>query len=288
MKLTLIVCLALSIALLTGCSNFLYYPTRAKYVDTTMLRHQPQELVFHVNKDKNELLAGWYFKSPKKAKGILVFFHGNAQNISSHFTSLFWILDEGYDFFIFDYPGYGASYGKPTPQNTVESGILAIEYVQKKWPDLPIIVFGQSLGGAVSLRSVIDIKERTRICAHVVESTFDSYKKVGSAAMASSWVTWIMQPFAYLFLSDDYAPKGKISQISPTPLMVVHRKNDPVVPFELGKRVFNEAKDPKEFLEVEGAGHIDSFTDFSLGKERDENRKKLLDFIGQYCAIRGA
>lgn len=262
---------------LAGCSSLLYYPTRYKYVDVELLKHKPEEITFFEDPNLNQKLVGWYFKAPvKNTKGLIVFFHGNAQNISSHFTSLFWILDEGYDYFIFDYPGYGASYGEPNPQNTAESGVHAIEYAQKRWPHLPIIIFGQSLGGAVSLKSVIELKNRDRICAHVVESTFDSYKKVGQAAMAGSWLTWLFQPLAHVVLSDTHAPKGHISKISPIPLMVVHRKGDPVVPSYLGERVYKEAQEPKKLVLLEGEGHIDAF----VGVDRVPNRKLLLDFIG--------
>ncbi len=273
----IIVLVSLSLA---GCSSLLYYPTRYKYVDVELLKHKPEELVFHEDVDKNEKLVGWYFKSARKnpnekPKGLIVLFHGNAQNISAHFTSLFWILDDGYDFFIFDYPGYGASYGEPNPKNTKESGEIAIEYARKKWPEVPLVVFGQSLGGAISLRSVMDLRDRSRICAHVVESTFHSYKKVGQEAMAASWLTWLFQPVAHVVLSDEYAPKGRISEISPIPLLVVHRKNDPVVPAFLGEKVYEEAKNPKQLLLVEGEGHIDAFT----GVDRVPNRKILLDFF---------
>lgn len=265
---------------LAGCSSFLYYPTRYKYVDVDLLKHKPEELVYHDDPSKNEKLVGWYFKAPQKKisdkpKALIILFHGNAQNISAHFTSLFWILDEGYDYFIFDYPGYGASYGDPNPKNTKESGELAIEFVRKKWPEIPLIIFGQSLGGAVSLRSVMDMKDRSRICAHVVESTFNSYKKVGQEALASSWLTWILQPLAHVVLSDEYAPKGRISEISPIPLMVIHRKKDSVVPSYLGERIYEEAQEPKKLLLLEGEGHIDALNGF----DRVPNRKIFLSFL---------
>ncbi len=271
--------LALLLMTLTSCSGLLYYPTDYRYVDVQILKYQPQEVFFHENKDKHERLMGWYFKGARKVKGapraLFVFFHGNGQNMSSHFSSLFWVLNEGYDFFIFDYPGYGGSWGKPTPKSTAESGLMAIEYARQQWPKVPLVVFGQSLGGAVSLRSVLDLKDRSRICAQVVESTFDSYKKVGRAAMSSSWMTWLFQPLAYVLLSDEYAPTGKIEQISPIPLLVVHRKEDSTVPFYLGQQIFEQAKEPKRFLELPGAGHIDAFT----GAGALQNRQTLLSFV---------
>lgn len=270
----------LAILVMAGCSNLLYYPTRYKYVDVELLKHKPEEIIFYQDLEKNEKLAGWYFQSPRKnvnekPKAIIVLFHGNAQNISAHFSSLFWILDYNYDFFIFDYPGYGASHGEPTPQNTMEAGEKAIRFSQIRWPGVPLIIWGQSLGGAVSLSTVINAKQPIHYCAHVVESSFDSYKKVGQETLASSWLSWPFQWVAHLALSDEFAPSGKISKISPTPLLVVHRKNDPVVPASLGQRIYDEAVDPKRLLLLEGSGHIDSF----LGADRVENRKYLFEFF---------
>jgi hypothetical protein len=272
MRLGLLISLA---SLLTACSSFLYYPSRIKYVKPESLKYPPEELTFYQDDQKNEKLVAWHFKTPGKAKGIFLIFHGNAQNVSTHFWTLYWALDKGYDIFIFDYPGYGGSKGEPTPMNTLDSGRRAIEYVQNKWPDEKIMIMGQSLGGAIALRAVADLENRKNICAFVADSTFTSYTKVGQTALAHTWLTWPFQWLPYLVLSNRFSPKGKIDKISPIPLLVVHRKDDPIVASSLGRQVFDEAKEPKQLAILEGNGHTDEF----IGADRVENQKMLLDFL---------
>lgn len=256
-------------SLITACSSFLYYPSRIKYTDTTTLRIPPEEIKF------TDKLVAWHFKTAKKSKGVFVVFHGNAQNISTHFSTMYWVLEKGYDLFIFDYPGYGASAGSPTPKNTLDAGNSAIAYVQKTWPALPIIIMGQSLGGAIALRTIADLTERKNICAMIVDSSFDSYKKVGQSALSKVWFTWPLQWLPYLVLSDAYAPGDRIANISPLPLLVLHRKQDPVVSSKMSERVFAKAKEPKKLLLLNGSGHVNAFTD----SDRVENQMALLDFI---------
>ena len=224
-------------------------------------------------------IHGWYLKSSvKKPKGVLVFFHGNAQNLTSHYVTLSWILKEGYDYFIWDYRGYGKSQGEPHPQNTVEDGKAVIKYIYNKNPKLPLFVFAQSLGGAIGMRSVIDLKGEIPIRALIVDSTFESYKSVGSDVLSHHWITWLFQPLAYLVLSDKYSPKGKVPEVSPIPLLVMHGTKDAVVSYKFGEQIFQDAKDPKEFWTIENGTHIDSF----WGAHGDEFRKKFLAYLKKY------
>lgn len=263
---------------LTACSSYLYYPTRIKYINPEKIPHKPQEVTFYENAESKEKLTAWQFKTPQKSKGVFVVFHGNAQNVSTHFVTMYWALDKGYDVFIFDYPGYGGSHGDPTPQNTVESGTRAIQYVQKNY-NVPIIIVGQSLGGAIALRTVADLEDRKNICAFVADSTFTSYKRVGRKALSNFWLTWPLQWLPYLVLSNEWAPKGHVDKISPIPLLVIHRMKDPIIPFELSEDVYSEAKDPRQKWDIPGEGHVNTFT----GVDRVENQKHFLDYIESHC-----
>ena len=191
---------------------------------------------------------------------------------------MYWVLDEGYDLFIFDYPGYGASLGSPNPQNTVEAGTIAIEYVQKKWPNKPYIIVGQSLGGAIALRTVADLSDRHGLCAMVIDSSFLSYKKIGRDVLSRNPLTWPFQWMSYALLSDKYAPRDDIKKISPIPLLVIHRRNDPVIPIEFGEEIYQSANSPKEWMALSGEGHVNSFT----SSDRVKNHQKLLNFL-QKC-----
>ena len=268
----------LFLSTLTACSSLLYYPTRVYHVNPKKIPTPPEEINF-INEKNNKKVA-WYFSSPKQSDTLLLIFHGNGQNISAHFANFYWVLEHNYDFFIFDYPGYGGSYGKPTPENTVETGKQALSYVRKRWPNKKIIIVGQSLGGAVAMRTLIETKDRQSICAAFIESSFDSYQKVGQKIMAKYWLTWPFQWLPFLVFSDEHAPYKEIDKISPTPLLLMHREDDGVVPSLFSKRILAQAKQPKTHYSLPGPGNIDAFT----GVAKKDNQEIFLNFIKKHCS----
>ena len=174
-KFGLPLCLAL-----TGCSSLLYHPTHHQYFDPLKLGLKPDVVTFA--SEDGVRLSGWYFQNRdhKLPKALVVFFHGNAENMTSHYTTLVFLLAHEIDFFIFDYRGYGLSEGHPTPRGTVDDGIAALRWARFHITDVlrkevPIVVFGQSLGGAIALKSVIEAKDRIPIGEVIVDSTFSSY-----------------------------------------------------------------------------------------------------------------
>lgn len=240
---------------LGGCSSLLYYPSGASFTNPLKLQHKPESVFFR--SEDGTRLHGWYFRSPTRpAKATLLFFHGNAQNLSAHFYSLYWALDKGFDFFIFDYRGYGISEGEPTPEGTVRDGRAALAWINEhKDPASKLIIFGQSLGGIIALK--VACESPTAFDKIVVDSTFHSYRSIGRKVLTRSWITWPFQWLGWLLMSDSESPKDCIEKISPKPILIVHGTNDRVVEYEFGEKVFQLAEEPKEFWRVEEGGHTD-------------------------------
>lgn len=266
----------------TGCNSFLYYPTRGKYVNPEKLKFPPEEI--EVNSGNGQKLVGWLFRAQKEPnlsqeRPTILFFHGNGQNLSAHFLGLYWVLEKDYDFLIFDYPGYGGSEGEPNQSNTVESGHLFYQWIKQHRPG-PIVIFGQSLGGAVALQVAQQLHQDENLCLVAVDSTFASYQKAARKTLARHWFSWPIQWLAWLTISDKEAPEDHISKISPKPLVVIHGKKDEVVSYELGEEVFELAKEPKEFWPVDEAGHIQAFQDRQQGREI---KQKFLTQMQKYC-----
>jgi uncharacterized protein len=262
-----------------GCAGFLYYPTKNVYVDVDKLEVKPEQCQFET---KNEKIGCWYFHATTKPKAVIALFHGNAQNRSSHFAALYWVLKEGYDLFVFDYPGYADSTGSPNPKNTVASGVEALRFLKTHHPDLPIIVYGQSLGGAIALRTVIDAKNEIVPAMVVADSTFLSYRQVARKMLAKHWFSWPLQPLAYLTLSDRYAPDDHIKDFPHVPLVVIDSEEDHIVPYELGQQLFAQAPEPKEFWQLTKSPHISGFE----GPEGPALRKKFLDKLDKTLVLR--
>lgn len=239
---------------------------------------QPEDMT--ITSEDGTKLHAWRFKSSfkKPSPCVILHFHGNAQNLSTHFYSLYTAPGQGYDYLIFDYHGYGSSEGKPSPKATVEDGHAALRYIHELYPNRPIVVFGQSLGGAVALRTVIDMKNEIPVKLVVVDSTFSSYRSVARRVMAHNWITWLLQPIAWLTVSNEYAPKGRIKEISPIPLVVIHGDKDRGVDYENGQDVFAEAAEPKEFWHIPGGAH----TDFMF-REKGKYAEKFYDKLDSVC-----
>jgi uncharacterized protein len=251
----------------------LYYPTRDLYVDVNILKPQPEEKTFHLKSGLK--IHGWYFHSPVPPKAVVVFFHGNGQNRSIHFGSLFWLVEKGYDLAIFDYPGYGQTEGAPSPETTVEMGKEALRFVHAANPKLPLVVYGQSLGGAIATRSVWELRNEFLPALLVIDSSFLSYRKVGQKIMSKNVLTWLFQPFPWLVLSDTWAPEARIKDLAGTPILVIHSRQDDIVPFSLGEETFAKAAQPKLFWIKEKGSHIQTFSDPD-GQPLKEKLLKLL------------
>jgi fermentation-respiration switch protein FrsA (DUF1100 family) len=263
----------------TGCSHVFYQPTKERITEPKRIGIEYED-VFFKTKDGVKL-HGWFFSAggadPEKAKGTFIQFHGNAENLTTHFVSLVWVIKHGYNLLAFDYRGYWDSEGKPTQEGLNADALAAIEYVQGRIPKKAkpdIILFGQSLGGAVMMRALHDIKDRTRFKLVVADSTFYSYQHQARWVLSRHWLTWIMQPLAWVLVSDGYSPEEYISEISPVPFLVIHGDHDQAVPFEGGEKIFSMAKEPKWFWHLENGTHIDG-----MFRERGKNRERLLKLI---------
>lgn len=241
---------------LTGCSSLLYYPHTKKYYDPAKFNLKMEEVYF-ANQDGQKIHGWWFPAKNQPAKGTWVYFHGNAENITTHFLALSWLPEAGYNYFIFDYPGYGDSEGKPTPYANVSTGEAALQWVHDNKDPSPLIVYGQSMGGIVSMRTVIEMKDKIPMRALIVDGTFSSFQRIARKKLAMSAWTWLLQPLAYLTLSDRWAPD--VEKISPIPLIVMHGEKDYVIEIEHGERIFADAKEPKAWIQVPEGQHGNLF-----------------------------
>ncbi len=266
-----------------ACSSFLYYPKTEIIYPPEQFGIRYENIKFQAHDGAN--LHAWFFPSEvKPTLGTVVQFHGNAENISSHYLSVVWLIQHGYQVFSFDYRCYGQSScpeGRPNTERTHYDALAALtkahqlhrESGASKW-----ILYGQSLGGTIALRAIPDwVAEHPEAAPHLViaDSTFSSYKELYRQKLASTWLTWLFQPLAYVVISNEYAPRRYLSQFT-WPLLVIHDKKDPVVDYKNGKTIYDEsASRSKELWDFESyRGHVSYF---NLNK--DKNRKRLLDYL---------
>ncbi len=263
----------LSGILFSSCTHLFYHPSKENFPLPPQMQPIPYKDIFFKSQD-GVRLHGRLFLTQKLAKGTLVQFHGNAENLTSHFISLSWLIQHGYNLFTFDYRGYGQSESSPSPRGIRRDALAALQQAkqihQSHAPQGKFIIIGQSLGGAVALRAIEDFPGDKHIDLVVLDSSFSSYQKIAFKKLTSHWLTWPLSPLAYILISDKTSAN---LQNFRQPLLVIHSENDPVVPFECGKSIYRQANSlQKTFWRGKEKGHI-------MGFYSQQRQKRFLKFL---------
>jgi len=204
-------------------------------------------------------LHGWYLPHPG-AKRVLLFFHGNAGNISHRGDSVAIFHRLGLNVLLFDYRGYGRSEGSPDEAGLAVDARAAWDYLHETRGFAPdqIILFGRSLGGAVATRLAAGV----RPAALIVESTFSSARDMAARIIPLLSRLIVLR---YRFNTADY-----IQQVT-CPVLVIHSPEDDIIPFALGQKVYQAANEPKAFLTLRGDhnfGFVQSQPEYEQGLDR--------------------
>ena len=259
---------------LSGCNSLFYQPQKEMIHRPENFNLTSEDVV--IETADGEHLQGWKLPPKANSKGTVVLqFHGNAENRSTHFLSAAWLVMHGVDVVSFDYRGYDGSTGEPSRKGVVQDGIAVVQWLKREYPSHRRIVLGQSLGGAVSIAALGRAELQGLVDGLVVESTFHSYRGLGRLKFSGSWLLWAFQWLPYILLSGDENAIDRAAQIK-MPVLAFHDKYDPVVPMESGKILYNElAKTTNlEFVELAEGGHGAAFAD-----PKGIGRKKMLEFL---------
>ena len=206
------------------------------------LAYEPVQLITA----DNVQITGWFVPADE-AQFTLLFFHGNAGNISHRLDTVDLYHRLGFNLLIIDYRGYGQSEGRPTEHGTYLDAQAAWHYLTEDRQLAPeqIIIVGRSLGGGVATWLAL----HQPAGALVLESTFTSIPDMAA------------RQFPFLPVRSlariQYDTLGRLPNVS-IPILVVHSPNDEVIPYSHGQQIFAAAPDPKQFLEIRG-GHNDGF-----------------------------
>lgn len=259
-----------------SCSHVFYQPSPKHFVDPAQFKLKYEDVYFE-SKDGTKL-HGWFFRAKDaKPKGTIVQFHGNAQNISTHFFSLIWLIDHGYNLFTFDYRGYAKSEGKPTQAGIYLDALAAMDKA-RDYNQLngngKFVIYGQSTGGAIALRAIPDFKYYADIDLIVMDSAFSSYQDIAFDKLTDRWFLYPISPLAYVLVSDAYAADKVFKKITKPTLVIVGQK-DPVVPQKLGKVIYKGIKTKEKWLwKLPNGSHIDAYH-----HEQGIYRQKFVDFL---------
>ena len=255
-------------------SRLVYYPEIGREVGVTP---QAYGLAFdpvEIRTRDGETLHAWWVPA-EGARGTVLFFHGNAGNISHRLDYLLMFHRLRYSTLIVDYRGYGRSTGTPSEEGTYRDAEAAWDYVRHGRLARPqdIVIAGESLGGAIAawlaarvsrVPSPAPEARREETAASVPAGREEAgngpravllFSTFTSATDLGAEVYWFLP--VRLISRIGYDTLGNVKRLR-APTLVAHSRSDDIVPFAHGRRLYEAAAGPKDFIEMRG-GHNDGF-----------------------------
>ena len=237
--------------------NLLYHPTIDNYLKDQVER-EPNEIekVKITTKDKIDLI-GWFYKRDLEKFKTILFFHGNAGSLENRTYKLNHFKDLNVNFLIIAWRGFNGNAGKPSEAGLYSDAASAIKWLKSKGvTEKNIILYGESLGTGVA----IEVAQNKNYAGVILESPFTSMINMGKKHYPLFPVS--------LLLKDKFESYKKIKKVS-VPVLVLHGKEDKIVPFVMGKKIYELANEPKFFYSQEYGDHmIDYDTELLMTLEK--------------------
>ena len=223
----------------------MFYPDRYPTGEWNVshLEIQPSEHTF-TTRDGVKLHA-WFFEARERDAPVLLWFHGNAGNLTNRATMAVGLARRGVSVFVFDYRGFGKSEGRASESKLFDDSLAAFDYVRGLGAKR-IVLYGESVGGPYAAFVAKERKELIR--AVIIENSFPSLRELGNALYAPLPLGWTA-PFA-MRTTDWLNEAGK-------PVLVMHGTADRVIPYALGRKLYDGLRVTKELMTCEEAGHCE-------------------------------
>ncbi|MCX7662018.1 MAG: alpha/beta hydrolase [Candidatus Omnitrophica bacterium] len=246
-----------------------YYEKRGIYFPIKEIAFTPKdsglnyEDIYFTTSD-NLKLNGWFIPAQNPC-ATLLYLHGNAGNIS-HRLELIQVFNQlNLNVFIIDYRGYGRSEGVPSEEGLYLDAEASYEYLvkTKNLPENKIIIFGKSIGANVA----VDLAKKKKPLCLIIYGGFTSAYEMGK----------VIFPFLDIFrwlITIKFDAENKIKEIK-IPKLIIHSIDDEIVPFRLGKKLFESANEPKDFLSLRG-GHNEAIL-----SNKEEFIERIRSFLGK-------
>ena len=233
--------------------NLIYHPNENNYSN--------DELKVNVEKIKVKTkdgidLLGWYHEKNLKEFKTLLFFHGNAGSLENRIHKLNRFGEMKINFLIIAWRGFSGNKGKPSEKGLYEDGQSAIQWLlEKGLNEKDIIIYGESLGTGIATH----LSQNKDFAGVILETPFTS--------MVDAAKTFYPYIPVNLLLKDKFKNEDKVKNIN-SPILIMHGEVDQIVPFAMGKRIFEVANEPKFSYFTKHDNHM---------MEYDENLLKALN-----------
>ncbi|WP_205342295.1 alpha/beta hydrolase [Denitrificimonas caeni] len=250
---------------LTGCTSLsaLFFYPQSVLISTPEEAELEYQDVWLKAEDKTKLHAWWI-----PAQGdipdsnvMVLYVHGNAENISSHSRSIYWLPANGVSVLALDYRGFGASEGQARMPGVLQDLEAAALWMKQQYPQKELIILGQSIGAAMAINFTAQAAETYQIQALVLDAPFTGFATAARSAMSKNIVGWLIWPFTVL-IPGQWDPIKHIEKID-IPVLIMHSPKDEIVPYKQGKQLYKTWKKahPQQhlcWLDAKGP-HIMSF-----------------------------
>jgi len=256
---------------LSACTNLFFQPIKQHLATPEQYNIEYEDVTFKGESGLN--LHGWWFPASEASKAIVLFLHGNGENISTHSGLVHWLTRHQYDVFIFDYRGYGKSEGYAHIEGAIADIKTAREYVNsRRLADQKLFVIGHSLGASLG---VVNLAVNAgAVDGIILVSPFSEYRKITRETMSKSWLTWAFQWPVSLTINDDYNPIDFITQLPDVPKLFMYSEEDTVIKPEHVLRLYNRANAPKS-IERSWGNHNSLFA-------QKENQQIILRYLNEW------
>ena len=251
------------LALVYGTFCLLLYLNQEKLIyfpdSTVLLTPNSVGLEFRehwIETKDGERLHAWWLPSAEADAPIVLFLHGNAGNISHRMDSLRLFHELGLSTLIIDYRGYGLSSGRPGEPGTYQDAQAAYDFLQTHYRAAAqrLIIFGRSLGGGVATW----LANHNACSGVIIESSFLSIPTMGQEIYPWMPIRWLSRIH--------YDNAARMASLS-CPVLVIHSRDDDLVPFRHGQQLHALGASPKFFLEISGSHN----SGFMTSQERYRN-----------------
>lgn len=237
--------------------HFIYFPSKVM-PDRKTFHAEDMQVISLLTPDHLRLQA-WY-KPAQHNQPTLLYLHGNAGHIGYRIFLTRQFLSKGLGVLLLEYRGYGGNPGSPTEAGLYEDGRAGIHFLQQQHVK-KIVLFGESLGTGVATKLATEFQT----CALVLQSPYTSFTALSR----------YHYPFLPIPIRDKYDSLKRISSIH-VPLLILHGKQDTIVPYSQGQTLFQHANEPKEWVTFEHKGHHDLWdADFA---------RQIILFIEKHCS----
>ena len=193
-----------------------------------------------------ETLHAWWIDHPQPSAHV-IFFHGNGGNMSLWLDVIVELRRRGFAVLALDYRGYGDSTGRPSERGLYRDADAAVRTFNERFrrPGTPVLYWGRSIGCAVAASAA----QRAAPDALVLESPFPSMRSIFAGNPVMGFLTVFS---SYRF------PTSRFLERYDRPLLVIHGDADSIIPYRLGRQVFDRAPGTrKTFVNIPGADHND-------------------------------